>query len=73
MTKARINKAVTHLQMEVVGKRGDGYFYFLDTVTGYQVGPSVGVCYLNHGSLEFWIRHAEYCRNKQNEEDILWT
>ena len=71
MTKARINKAIAHLHMEVVGKRGDGYFYFLDTRTGYQVGPSVAVCYLNHGDLNFWITQAEYSRNKQNEEDAL--
>jgi hypothetical protein len=61
MTTARINKAIGHLNLEVVGN-GDGYFYFVDTVTGYQTGESVMVPYLNRLSLQQWAEEAEQAR-----------
>jgi hypothetical protein len=61
MTTARINKAIRHLNLEVVGN-GDGYFYFVDTVTGYQTGESVMVPYLNRLSLQQWIEEAAQAR-----------
>ena len=61
MTTARINKAIGHLNLEVVGN-GDGYFYFVDTVTQYQRGESVMVPYLNRLSLEQWVREAKAAR-----------
>jgi len=47
MTTEKINKAIKHLNLEIIHKRGSGYSYFLDLSTGYQVGDSVCVCYLN--------------------------
>ena len=61
MTKARINKAIRHLNLEVVGN-GDGYFYWVDTVTQYQRGEHVMVPYLNRLSLDQWVREAEAAR-----------
>jgi hypothetical protein len=59
MTKNIINKAIKHLGLEIVGERGDGYFYFCDLQKGHQVGESVMVCYLNHLTLAQWIQEAE--------------
>ena len=61
MTTARINKAIRHLNLEVVGN-GDGYFYFVDTVTQYQRGECVMVPYLNRLPLDRWVREAEEAR-----------
>jgi hypothetical protein len=58
LTKARINKAIAHLNLEVHG-HGDGYFYFVDTVSGYTRGVNVDVPRLNMMSLEQWVRDAE--------------
>ena len=58
MTKKRINKAIAHLGLEVVGN-GDGYFYFCDLESGAQVGESVMVCYLKHLTLDRWVGEAE--------------
>ena len=62
LTKQKINKAIKHLGLEIVGARGDGYFYFCDLENGAQVGKSVLVCYLHHNSLEEWKREAEKVR-----------
>jgi hypothetical protein len=58
LTINRINKAIEHTGLVIHGN-GDGYFYFLEKVTGYQMGCNVNVCRLNHQSLEDWIRDAE--------------
>jgi hypothetical protein len=58
MTTKKINEAIAHLGIEIV--RGEGYQYFLDLKTGYQVGESVMVCYLKHCTLEQWINYAEW-------------
>ena len=58
MTKAKINRAIKHLGIEVVGTRGDGYFYFIDP-DGSTVGGSVMVRYLNHLTIEQWVAEAE--------------
>jgi hypothetical protein len=61
MTKARINKAIRHLGIEIIGNKGDGYFYFVDLAGKIgQIGQSVWVCYLNHQSLQRWVSDAEY-------------
>jgi hypothetical protein len=59
MTKARINRAIQHLGVQIVGN-GDGYFYFVDLAEKIgQVGNSVMVCYLNQQSLQRWVSDAE--------------
>jgi len=63
MTKNRINRAIKHLGLEIVGKRGDGYFYFCDLQEGNQVGESVLVCYLNQCTLGEWVQYAESAKN----------
>lgn len=57
MTKARINKAIKHLGLEIQNKRGDGYSYFTD-MEGNQVGDSVYVCYMSQLSLAQWVGEA---------------
>jgi hypothetical protein len=69
MTTARINKAIRHLNLEVVGN-GDGYFYFVDTVTEYQRGESVMVPYLNRLSLQQWIEEAKRARESNIFEGV---
>lgn len=70
MTKRSINKYLKclGLPMEVCGTRGDGYFYFIHTETGDQVGDSVYVCYLNQFTYERWAEEAEYCYNQYKNE-----
>lgn len=62
MTTSQINRAIRHLNLEIIHKRGSGYSYFLDTSTGDQIGESVQVCYLNALSLEQWVQEAEAAR-----------
>ena len=59
MTAAKINQAIKHLGLEIIHKRGSGYSYFLDLLTGDQIGESVPVCYLHQLSLEKWKEQAE--------------
>ena len=59
MTVSRINRAIKHLNLEIVHKRGSGYSYFLDLKTGNQVGESIPSCYLNQLTLEGWIEQAK--------------
>lgn len=60
MTKSKINSAIKHTGLKVEGKRGDGYFYFLDAATDYCIpNSSVYVCYLNQLSLAQWVEEAE--------------
>jgi hypothetical protein len=61
LTTARINKAIAHTGLEVWGN-GDGYFYFLDTISRDHIGRSVYVCRLNHQPLKAWVRDAEDAR-----------
>jgi hypothetical protein len=67
LTKARINKAIAHLNLEVHG-HGGGYFYFVDTVSGYTRGVNVDVPRLNMMSLEQWVADAEAARNSRITE-----
>ena len=69
LTKARINKAIAHTGLEVLGN-GDGYFYFLDKTTGDQIGRSVYVCRINHQSLPDWVRDAEEARSSDIVEGV---
>ena len=63
MTTQRINRAIAHLDLEIVYTRGDGYFYFIDTNTGDQIGDSVFVCYMNQLTIEQWVNTATFARN----------
>jgi hypothetical protein len=69
LTKARINKAIAHTRLRVEG-HGDGYFYFICTDTGYQMGLNVNVCRLNHQPISTWITDAEEARNSNIIEGI---
>jgi len=66
MTTSKINRAIKHLGLEIVHKRGSGYSYFLDLTTGDQLGDSVAVCYLNNFSLNRWVEEAEGARQQSN-------
>ena len=59
MTTAKINRAIKHLSLEIIHKLGSCYSYFLDLVTGNQIGESVQVCYLHQLSLERWVEEAQ--------------
>jgi hypothetical protein len=63
MTVKLINAAIKHLNLEII--KGSGYVYFLDLTTGYQVGDSVHIAYLNHVSLDRWIEEAEGARKDE--------
>ncbi len=61
LTKKQINKAISHLDLEVIGN-GDGYFYFVCTKTDSQYGENVPLPRLNMQTLEDWVRDAEVAR-----------
>ncbi len=63
MTTKQINRAIKHLNLEVIHNRGSGYSYFLDLTTGDQVGDSVYVCHLNQQTLDKWVHDAQWARN----------
>jgi len=68
MTKARINRAIQHLGVQIVGN-GDGYFYFVDLAAKIgQVGQSVMVCYLNQQPLSRWVAAAEAAVHEYESE-----
>lgn len=68
MTKSRINRAIRHLGIQIIGN-GDGYFYFVDLAAKIgQVGNSVMVCYLNQQSLQRWVSDAEAAVREYEEE-----
>lgn len=58
MTKAKINRAIRHTGLTIVGTRGDLYFYFLNA-NGDQIGESVWVAYLKDLSITQWVEEAE--------------
>ena len=64
MTKNQINRAIAQLGLTIHGKRGDGYFYFLDA-DGNQVGDSIFVCYLKQMPLNRWVAAAEFAKNEK--------
>jgi len=70
MTKKRINKAIKHLNLEIIGN-GDAYFYFIDLTTEHQIGNSVLVAYLNHQTLDQWVKDATEARNSNIIEGVL--
>lgn len=65
MTTAKINRAIKHLNLEIIHERGSGYSYFLDLTTGDQVGESVAVCYLHHLPLDRWVAEAVEAKESQ--------
>ena len=67
-TKAIIDKAIKHLNLEII--RGDGYQYFLDLTTGDQVGDSVFVCYLRNLTVEQWVLQAERAVKAKEESYV---
>jgi hypothetical protein len=62
MTKAKINRAIKHLGLEIQGNRRDGYHYFTRLDNGDQQGQSVPVCYLRQASLAQWVSYARCSR-----------
>jgi hypothetical protein len=68
MTSAKINKAIKHLNLEIVHQRGSGYSYFCDLTHGGQVGESVLVCYLHQLSLHHWVVEAMNAKTSDKQE-----
>ena len=61
MTTAKINRAIKHLDLELVHQRGSGYSYFCSlSIANQQIGESVSVCYLHELTLDQWVEEAEY-------------
>ena len=69
ITKKKINRAIKHLNLEIIGN-GDAYFYFVDLTTTYQIGESVLVAYLKHLTLERWVEEAIEARNSNIIEGV---
>lgn len=69
ITKKQIDRAITHLDLEICGNRGDGCFYFIHKPSQAQAGETVMVAYLNQFSLERWVSEAESCWGQFLESD----
>ena len=59
LTTARINSTIKKHNLEVVYKKGDGYFYFLDLTTKEQVGENVMIARMHHFTIQQWREAAE--------------
>jgi len=66
MTKKRIDRAIKHLNMEII--KYAGYSIFTDLTTGHQIGEMVCVCYLKQLTLEQWVEEAK--ASKEEEEEL---
>jgi hypothetical protein len=70
ITKKKINQAIKHLNLEIIGN-GDGYFYFVDLATSHQIGNSVLVCFLKQLTLDRWVQEATGARHSNIIEGFL--
>lgn len=59
---ARINSTIKKHNLTLAYTKGDGYFYFIDSTTGDQVGESVMVAKLHHLSIQQWRDEAAAAR-----------
>jgi hypothetical protein len=59
LNKRIIDKAIKHLDLQIIHERGSGYFYFVSLKTDTTVGESVYVCYYDHLTLQQWLDRAE--------------
>jgi hypothetical protein len=59
LNKRIIDKAIKHLDLQIIHARGSGYSYFVSLTTDTQVGESVYVCNYNHLTLQQWLDSAE--------------
>ena len=68
ITQRAINAALKKagLPVTIQNNRG-GYSYFVSIETGYQVGDSVLLCYLNQQSIEEWVKDARYAISQDQQ------
>lgn len=77
ITKKQINRAVSHLDLYVVGN-GDGYFYWVCKRTGSTIGANCDWPRLNMLTLDQWVAEAESARRSgivdgfAPDEDEKW-
>ena len=62
LTKVRINSTIKKHNLEVAYTKGQGYFYFLDLITGEQVGESVMVAKMHQLTIQQWRDAAAAAR-----------
>lgn len=68
-SKSQIDRAISGTGLELAYTRGDGYFYFVNKLTGDAVeNSSVYVCYMNQLSLEQWVLEAEAVLKRLQED-----
>jgi len=60
LNKRTIDRAIKHLDLQIIHQRGSGYFYFVSLTTNTQVGESVGICYYDQIDLSRWVDFATY-------------
>lgn len=67
--RARINKAIAHLGLEIQGGNGSGCFYFTNA-HGALNADSVMVSAMTHLPVSRWVAEAEsaHWQDKQNEK-----
>jgi len=75
MTKKQINAAISHFNLEVAGKAGDGCYYFIDTKTGKAVSEAepVWIGSMSHLNKSQWIEEAETAAKVRDEIVYLDT
>lgn len=60
ISKKAIDKAIRHLNMEIMA--GKGYRYFLDLTTGNQIGQAIMVCWYNQLTIKGWVNTAKFAK-----------
>lgn len=62
LNAARINSTIKKHNLTLAYTKGDGYFYFIDSTTGDQVGESVMVAKMHHLTIDQWRDEAAKAR-----------
>lgn len=60
--RTKINKAISHLGLELAGGGRDGVFYFVDIESDTALQATVYVSAMNHLGIKRWIEEAEEAR-----------
>ena len=69
--RARINKAIAHLKLEIQGGNGSGCFYFTNA-HGALNADSVMVSAMTHLPVSRWVAEAEsaHRQDRQNQKPL---
>lgn len=65
LMRIKINKAISHLGLEIAGGGRDGCFYFVSTETDASLDHTVYVSAMSHLPVSQWVEEAEEAQTNQ--------